>query len=145
MSSPLSQGQIDGIISLFGRLPVQEIAESCETSVATVYRIAKEHNLLNPREELDHDKQAYVIEHFMAGDKVSAICKALGVNAVDVYKVINEAGVTRNVTKNTNKKDAAVQMYIEGELIKDILRECGISYSTLNEELHARGVPFRRK
>lgn len=130
-------------------MTVPQIAEELGKSVGTIKKMLADAGL----EAHSRAKPAFnisrILEQYGSGVSVAQIISEQpGLTYTKFYGILSNEGVpTRKVEQEHSRArqlDEAVELYIQGLKIFDIVQETGVAQPTLHAELHARGVPLRK-
>lgn len=131
-------------------MSVSAIAEELDKSTGTIRKMLADlkldaHSRAEPAFNVPRILEQYADEVSVA----QIISENPGLTYTKFYGILADQGVpTRRVLQQDARKrqlDEAVELYIQGLKIFDIIRETGVNQPTLHAELHARNVPLRNR
>lgn len=134
-------------------LTVEAIAEELGCSTSSVYKImrAVQPNRRKGRPSsgdvlTDVDRSEIVGEYRSGEIPVGEIVRSWKITYAVFYKTLRDGGVSLGRPKTPVKvarEEQAVQMYIDGAPLWEIVEETGVPQPVLHKMLHIRKVPFR--
>lgn len=136
------------IVEMFdGGVGTAGIAEEMGVSVTAVRNILQKYgrDTSGPRILPKEDE---IVEEYTRGDPAPVILNKHRITYSQLYGVLSRHNIpTRRISETearVKRLDTAVEMYLAGAKLWEILNETGIAQPTLHAEIHKRGLPLRR-
>lgn len=144
----MDQSTISEILIMFdSNVDPASIAEELSISVTTVRTTLKAQGRELVRSKR-HPEETNIVNAYVLGDPVVQIREKFNITHTMLYTILARNDVEiRKISEaegKGNAMDHAVDMYIAGNPIWEIIQQTGVNQPTLHSELHVRGVAFRR-
>jgi len=130
-----------------------QIAQELGVTPTYVRQILREAGIPSQRAQsaLTEDAEEQLVARVLAGEAISALVQAFAINYNQFYSIMRRHDVDLTAVRTTRTDDrnlrmeTAISLYQSGAPLWEIGQTTGIASSMLNQELHRRNIPLRRK
>ena len=132
-------------------MSISDISKKYNISCSTVYKIKKQNNI-SDRYKAAHitdysdDDINNIIDDYKNGTPKIDICIKYNMSDYMLYKILRGNNITYNRRAKLTKEQEqlAIQMYLDGHLVKEICKKCNINRSKLERIISNNNIPRRQ-